>query len=151
MNTLLFTIPSESEMLRLGRKLAKATANQLILFLYGPLGAGKTTFVRGFLRELGYQDKVKSPTYTLVEPYHLPQCDVFHFDFYRLNATNELEHIGIHEYFSTPAICLLEWPEKALPLLPSPDLACYITFVDQAREVRLQAYSALGESILKRI
>lgn len=139
---------NEHDMLSFGEKLARAVPRKTIIFLYGPLGAGKTTFTRGFLRGLGYKDKVKSPTYTLVEPYDAQGCTVFHFDFYRLHDASELEHIGIHDYFTQEAICLIEWPELGLPLLPKPDLACYIAVTEQGREVRLVAYSDIGERIL---
>jgi tRNA threonylcarbamoyladenosine biosynthesis protein TsaE len=138
-------------MLQFGGQLAQAIENNAIVFLYGPLGAGKTTLTRGFLRSLGYQDKVKSPTYTLVEPYEIGDKTIFHFDFYRLNDPQELEHIGIKEYFHASSICLIEWPDKGFPLLPVPDLTCYIEIKDQGREIRLSAQTKQGEEMLKRI
>ena len=145
-------ISSEEEMLAFGAALANAIEkNGAIVFLYGPLGAGKTTFTRGFLRGLGYHAKVKSPTYTLVEPYDVNGTTVYHFDLYRLTDSEELEHIGIREYFKSDAICLIEWPDKGFPLLPVPDLACYIAFADEGREMRIEAQSIRGQEILKKL
>lgn len=145
-------IQSEKEMLAFGTDLADAMMkNGAVIFLYGPLGAGKTTLVRGFLRHLGYRDKVKSPTYTLIETYEIGARNIYHFDFYRLTNSNELRHIGIQEYFSTHSVCLIEWPEKGFPLLPEPDIACYISFIKPGREIRLEARTTCGEEILKRL
>lgn len=142
-------LASENETLQFGARLAAAAGTRAVLFLYGPLGAGKTTLTRGFLRGLGCQEKIKSPTYTLVEAYDLPDRTVFHFDFYRLNDPQELEHIGIQEYFQDTAVCLVEWPEKGLSYLPEPDLACYLMLQEQGRDIRVEARSALGEKILQ--
>lgn len=141
-------VVSEDEMLVLAARLAKAIEQGAIVFLYGPLGAGKTTFTRGFLRSLGYTEKVKSPTYTLVEPYTVMGRNIFHFDFYRITDPNELEHIGIKDYFTDDAICIIEWPEKAFPLLPAADLACYIAFNKNGRDVCIEAQSDRGKKIL---
>jgi tRNA threonylcarbamoyladenosine biosynthesis protein TsaE len=168
MNTDLITtyfLPREEDMLAFGACLAKAIDQDAVIYLYGELGTGKTTLTRGFLRGLGYEDKVKSPTYTLVEPYLVKGKKIFHFDLYRLLDSQELEHMGIRDYFSPGAICLIEWPDKGFPLLSAADLACYIVFKEQeqagdikkngdkeqGREIRLQALSSKGENILKRI
>jgi|SRR5579885_95240 tRNA threonylcarbamoyladenosine biosynthesis protein TsaE len=144
-------LATEDAMLLFGSRLAAAVENGAIIFLHGPLGAGKTTLTRGFLRGLGYHSKVKSPTYTLVEPYEVAGKKIYHFDFYRLKSPDELLHIGIQEYFAPDAVCLIEWPEKGYPLLPGADLACYIAFNEQGREIRLEAYSARGENILNNL
>jgi tRNA threonylcarbamoyladenosine biosynthesis protein TsaE len=148
MNDLHLVLPTESDMLAFAARLASIIKPGSVLFLYGELGAGKTTFTRGFLRGLGFQDKVKSPTYTLVEPYQVGDYQVFHFDLYRLTKATELQHIGIEEYFSPHSICLIEWPEKGLPFLPQPDLACYIAFAAAGRDIHLKAHSALGQALL---
>jgi tRNA threonylcarbamoyladenosine biosynthesis protein TsaE len=144
-------LPSESDLLAFGSDLAKATLEGTTIFLYGQLGAGKTTLTRGFLRGLGFTDKVKSPTYTLVEPYEINGRKLFHFDFYRLDNAMELEHIGIRDYFSPTTICLIEWPEKGFPFLPQPDLACYISFANPGRDIRLEAQTELGHWIVKQL
>jgi len=100
-------------MLALGAQLAEQAKPGDIIFLKGELGAGKTTLARGFLRALGYIGLVKSPTYTLVEPYHLDNVILYHFDFYRLNRIEELDEIGLSDYLTEDAICLIEWPEKS--------------------------------------
>ncbi len=125
-----------------------------VIYLNGSLGAGKTTWTRGFLRALGYQDKVKSPTYTLVEPYHTDQYDVFHFDLYRLKTPEELLQIGLEEYFNQRAVCLIEWPDKGGTHLPKPDLIGYFDILKGAaskRSVRFDALTEHGEKILARL
>jgi tRNA threonylcarbamoyladenosine biosynthesis protein TsaE len=146
---------NENRMLDLAAGLANAVIAASpgggIIFLQGSLGAGKTTFTRGFLRGVGYKNKVKSPTYTLVEPYEIAGLEIFHFDLYRLQAAQELEHMGIREYFSGNAICLIEWPEKGFPLLPPPDLVCDIQFAELGRTISLEAHSAIGKMILSKL
>ena len=105
-------------------------------FLTGELGAGKTTLVRGFLHQLGHHGLVKSPSYTLVESYQINDLEIFHFDLYRINDAQELLHIGIQEYFSDTAICLVEWSEKASALLGHPDIHVTIEYDQQQRDQR---------------
>lgn len=150
-NTVTKYAATEKELLALGEQLAKLLPSQAIIFLYGPLGAGKTTFTRGILRGLNYQGKVKSPTYTLVEPYEIKQQKVFHFDFFRLQDASELKSIGIHDYFNEPAICLIEWPENGFPFLPKPDLACYISPASEGRELRFIAHTPSFVDIIKHL
>jgi len=150
MSNMNLIIKKEEEMLAYAASLAHALEGSAIIYLYGPLGAGKTTFTRGFLRGLGYQGKVKSPTYTLVEPYHVHGKMIYHFDLYRLIDAEELEHIGIREYFKFDTICLIEWPDKGFPLLPAADLACYIAFTVDGREIRVEALTIQGQEIVKR-
>ena len=142
-------LATEDDMLLFAAQFAKAVKSGAILFLKGPLGAGKTTFTRGFLRGLGYASKVKSPTYTLVEPYDIQGKKIFHFDLYRLTHASELEQIGIRDYFTHGAICLIEWPEKGFPLLPAADLICHIVFKDKGREITIEAVSDKGCEVLQ--
>lgn len=144
-------ILTEQAMLDLGGALAKVCDKGAIVFLHGNLGAGKTTMTRGFLRGLGYEGTVKSPTYTIVEPYQFKNKVVYHFDFYRIHDVQELEYIGIQDYFTSDAICLIEWPENGESLLPAADLSCYIQLIDGGREVKFVANSSRGDAILKRL
>lgn len=145
------SIATEEDMLALGAQLAGAIQDEAIIFLYGSLGAGKTTLTRGFLRQFGYTGKVKSPTYTLVEPYQFSTRSIFHFDLYRLHHPNELANIGIKDYFFPSAICLIEWPENGIGYLPQPDIACYIAFQDSGREVRFEACTPKGNAIIQQL
>ena len=142
-------IVDASAMEALGRKLASLCHPGNKLFLQGELGAGKTTLIRGFLNGLGYQGIVKSPTYTLVEPYQIDDLEIFHFDLYRLNDPEELESLGIRDYFSGEAICLVEWPEKAAALLGNPDVYIQIHYQADQRSVSLDARTSLGKEIIR--
>ena len=129
------TIPTDAAMMELGKTIATQITAPGIIFLEGPLGAGKTTFVRGFLQGKGHVGKVKSPTYALVEPYVINQEKIYHFDFYRVTHFQELADIGIEEYFTQDAICLIEWAERMAHFLPKPDLTCKIKIALDSREV----------------
>ncbi len=134
----------------IARRLAQCCKVQssLVIHLIGELGAGKTTFCRGFLHGLGHQGNVKSPTYTVVEPYKLGQRDIYHFDLYRVNSYDELEAIGIRDYFNDQSLCLVEWPERAEGELSNPDLNVSLLYRDDERKLILQSLTAEGESIL---
>ena len=119
----------------------------VIVYLQGPLGAGKTTFARGVLRAFGVTGAVKSPTYTLVEPYSTAFGPVAHFDFYRLAGADEVEYLGMREYLDH-GVCLFEWPERARGGLPPADLQLEITFAGSRREIRVAASSAPGARLL---
>lgn len=145
------TIVNETDMLALGAKLAQACGDTAVIFLYGPLGAGKTTFARGFLRGIGYEGKVKSPTYTLVEPYQVARGYVYHFDLYRLRDPLELDFMGIHDYFIPKSICLIEWPEYGEGILPHADVACHIKIKEDQRVIKLVAQTSIGNHIIERL
>jgi tRNA threonylcarbamoyladenosine biosynthesis protein TsaE len=145
-------IPDSLEMENFGKEFYQAVGSEgLILFLSGELGAGKTTFVRGFLRAMHYDGIVKSPTYTLVEPYELGDEKVYHFDFYRLTSAEELEDMGIRDYFHMHAICLIEWPEKALEQLPTSDLTIRIEINANSRHVTIDANTDRGKDVLQKL
>ncbi|MDE2396741.1 MAG: tRNA (adenosine(37)-N6)-threonylcarbamoyltransferase complex ATPase subunit type 1 TsaE [Burkholderiales bacterium] len=117
--------------------------------LRGPLGAGKTSFVRHLLRALGVAGRIKSPSYAVVESYALAGPAVSHFDFYRFEDPREWEDAGFREVFAAPGLKLVEWPEKAAALLPRPDLRLTLSVRDdEARQVQVQAFTALGRSLL---
>ena len=141
----------ESETLGWAENMARLAKYPLVIFLQGDLGAGKTTFSRGFLRGLGFVGRVKSPTYTLVESYAFDHFSLHHFDFYRVNDPHELEWMGIQDYFTPEAICLIEWPERGQSFLPQPDLICHLSQYERGREIKITAPSLKGESILKRL
>ena len=122
-----------------GRELAARLEPGDLVLLHGDLGAGKTTLVRGILAGLGHSGSVKSPTYTLLEPYQLTSRTVLHFDFYRIGDSRELEFIGIDELMDTDAIKLVEWPERAADRLPPPDLEITLRVEDEGRRIEVEA------------
>jgi tRNA threonylcarbamoyladenosine biosynthesis protein TsaE len=132
-----------------GMAFARALNGHAVVYLQGDLGAGKTTFTRGVLRAFGHQGAVKSPTYTLVEPYELASCTVFHFDLYRLNDPEELELMGIREYCRPDSLLMVEWPDRGYPFLPASDVVITIRGSGEGREIVLQAHSPKGQLILQ--
>ncbi len=146
-------LKDESAQLEFAARVARQVRSGCVIFLQGDLGAGKTTFVRGFLQALGYTGNVKSPTYTLVEPYEIDGQPLYHFDLYRLAEPDELEYAGGRDYFDGHSICLVEWPEKAAGFLPEADLECYLSYQSrgdiQGRGCELKANSEAGRLIVK--
>ena len=133
----------------MGASLAQRCAtNGGRIYLQGELGAGKTTLVRGLLHALGHRGPVKSPTFTLVEPYELGGQFIYHFDLYRVTAVEELEAIGLRDYFEPGNLCLVEWPERGAGLLPGADLEIEIIYAPLGRQVSLKAETAVGTAML---
>jgi len=153
MKQLEYFLADETATIAIGSGLAavvkSATVQQaLVVYLNGDLGAGKTTLTRGFVRGMGHVGNVKSPTYTLVEPYELGEWRVFHFDLYRLADAEELEYMGIRDYFNNDCCCFIEWPEKGAGLLAKADLIINIAYQDEQRVIKLQAKTAHGEQVV---
>lgn len=130
------TVPDETSMLALGERLLPYLQPPKLVFLHGELGVGKTTLVRGILRAFGWQGVVKSPTFTVVEPYDLGDKQLYHLDLYRLTSADELEFIGIRDYFTSKSLIFVEWPSRALDCFPRPDVNCFIDMLPHGREVR---------------
>jgi tRNA threonylcarbamoyladenosine biosynthesis protein TsaE len=130
-------LEDEAATLAFGKRLAGRLAPAALVFLRGDLGAGKTTLVRGILRGLGHAGSVKSPTYTLLEPYELPRSVVYHFDFYRIADSAELDYIGSDELMESIALKLVEWPERVEDKLPPPDVEVRMQIEGEGRRVEV--------------
>ncbi len=135
----------------LGGLLASVCPVPCIIFLQGDLGAGKTTLARGFLHGLGYQGNVKSPTYTLLEPYELQDFNCYHFDLYRLADADELEYLGVQDLLDGQAVLLVEWPERGEGFLPEADLVIEIQHSGRARKVSIEAKTSAGTRVIQRL
>lgn len=131
-----------------GAALAACCPGGLVVYLYGDLGAGKTTLVRGLLRGCGHAGAVKSPTYTLVESYLLSGREVFHFDLYRLADPEELEYLGIRDYSGSDALTLVEWPERGSGFLPAANLLLAIEYVPGGRQLCVTAVGRRGKTVM---
>jgi tRNA threonylcarbamoyladenosine biosynthesis protein TsaE len=145
------TLEGESNMVSFGAQLAAAigvTNSPLLILMKGDLGAGKTTLSRGILQALGHQGAVKSPTYTLVEPYQLAIGQIYHFDLYRLIDPEELEHIGFSDYLSEAKLCIIEWPENGGSYIPQPDILIEITQHKSGRQVILDSNTESGKQCI---
>tara|TARA_Y100000588_G_C13937678_1_gene788638 strand:- start:328 stop:792 length:465 start_codon:yes stop_codon:yes gene_type:complete len=151
MATSTIEIDTAAEMEALGGAIADAATVALTVHLSGELGAGKTTLVRGYMRRLGYKGAVKSPTFTLVESYTLDNRVVHHFDLYRLEDPEELEFIGLDEYFEVGADCLVEWPDHGRSGLPDPDIEIYLGTCGVKRVAKLSADTEYGRRLLATI
>jgi tRNA threonylcarbamoyladenosine biosynthesis protein TsaE len=154
-----FALADERATARLGEALARAIDSEtpaiarqgLVVALAGDIGAGKTTLVRATLRALGVAGAVRSPTFTLVEPYVVSSLNFYHFDFYRLADPEEFSLAGFREMFGPAAVCLIEWPEKAAGSLPPADLRIALRVAEEGRHASLAADTELGAACLERI
>ena len=146
MNGELF-LADEAATLAFGQRLAQATGGRGLITLHGDLGSGKTTLSRGLIQALGHKGAVKSPTYTLVEPYDLPTGGVMHYDLYRLSDPEELEFLGVRDFLDADTLTLIEWPERAGKLLPAPDLAIFLAIHGTGRSLRWHAETVRGEQV----
>lgn len=139
-----FILKDEPETIGLGAKIANVLSGGEVIYLRGELGAGKTTLVRGILNALGHIGNVKSPTYTLIEPYSIADIDVYHFDLYRVNDPEELEAMGIRDYFDGKSICLFEWPEQGGSVIPVADITISLAHVDSGRLAEIGQGTEMG-------
>jgi len=148
-------LPDESATAAFGAALARALAPGLVIYLHGDLGAGKTALTRALLHAAGHQGTVKSPTYTLSEPYRVQldgqPVNVIHYDLYRMSSPEEFLDAGFREDFDGRNICIVEWPEKGEPVLPLPDVKVLLKVSGLGREVELQALSEIGLLCLDRL
>lgn len=140
-------LATEEDMMLLGAALAEILPASGLIFLHGPLGAGKTTLVRSILRAMGVTGAVKSPTYTLVESYAPADRCVHHFDLYRLSDPEELEFMGIRDFLDGRSLTLMEWPERGAGVLPEPDLRIWIGLNLEGRSLEFDPVTPLGDQI----
>jgi len=150
MSELTHYLASETATVAAGAVLGNLFTDGIVLYLEGTLGAGKTTLCRGVLRAFGHSGAVKSPTYTLVEPYELESIHIYHFDLYRLGDAEELEYMGIRDYFQAAHVCLIEWPAKGQGFLPDADLIAKVLPEGTGRNLTLIAASDRGRKIIDR-
>jgi tRNA threonylcarbamoyladenosine biosynthesis protein TsaE len=148
-------LPDEAATAALGAALARALVPGLVIHLHGELGAGKTALTRALLHAAGHGGRVKSPTYTLVEPYRVrigaADVDILHFDLYRLASPEEFLDAGFRDHFNAHSICIVEWPEKAAEVLPKPDIDVHLSMIGCQRDIELQALSEQGSQCLARL
>lgn len=155
-NDITLELNDEAATLACGAHFAHTLLPGLVVYLHGDLGAGKTTFVRGVLHGLGHTGKVKSPTYTLVEPYDIElnnnfKCQLYHFDLYRFISEDEWDAAGFRDYFNQQSICMIEWPEKASHVLPESDIHIHLSMFKEARKIQFSASSQIGKECLKKL
>ena len=141
----------EEAMAARGAELAAVAPHGLVIHLEGDLGMGKTTFSRGFIQSLGHRGAVKSPTYTLVEPYELGDRKIYHFDLYRLGDPEELEFMGLRDYLDGASICLIEWPARGEGFLPPADIVITIEPLGPGRRLRLQPTTRRGIAVVAQL
>ena len=150
-----FHLHEEAGTLALGASLAHTLVPGLAIYLHGELGAGKTTLTRALLHAAGHHGHVKSPTYTLAEPYTITingkPVELFHFDLYRMKSPEEFLDAGFRDHFNDQSICIVEWPENGESVLPPPDITIFLTVSGSGRHVELNALSDEGMQCLDRL
>lgn len=150
-----FILADETATIAMGKRIAdivKSDLNQgIVVYLNGDLGAGKTTLTRGFVQGMGHNGNVKSPTYTLVEPYELQDWQVYHFDLYRLADPEELEYMGIRDYFNSRSCSFIEWPEKGQGMIAAADLVIDLAYHDEQRSITIKSATAIGQKLVQAI
>jgi tRNA threonylcarbamoyladenosine biosynthesis protein TsaE len=149
--TATFDLANEAKMIGFGKDMARLIKSPMIITMRGDLGAGKTTLSRGVLQGLGHRGNVKSPTYTLVEPYELEVGAVYHFDLYRMVDPEELEYMGFADYLLDAALCLIEWPERGEGFIPLADISISIGEANNGRCVTLQGHSNVGRQLVEQL
>ena len=141
-------LENEAETTEIGAKVASCLKGGEIIYLKGELGTGKTTLVRGALNGFGHTGNVKSPTFTIVEPYSIDDHVIYHFDLYRLDDPEELESLGIRDYCDGQSICFFEWPEKGGDFLPDADILISLSYQNEGRALEISTFSEIGDSII---
>ncbi len=144
------SLPRERDARDLAGRLAGVCPRDFVIYLHGDLGTGKTTLARAMIKALGHDGAVRSPTYTLIEPYEVSGRRIFHLDLYRLADPGELEYLGLRDLLSEEAVLLVEWPSRGRGMLPEPDLECHLDHAGSGRRLELVARSARGETVLAR-
>ncbi|MBN9230195.1 MAG: tRNA (adenosine(37)-N6)-threonylcarbamoyltransferase complex ATPase subunit type 1 TsaE [Legionella sp. 40-6] len=144
-------LPNENESIAFGKRLALCVRPPLVFAFTGDLGMGKTAIIRALVQGLGVESPVKSPTFSLVESYHLPTMHIHHFDLYRINDEEELDYLGFRDYFTDDSLCAIEWAEKANQLVPYIDLQFTLSLAGAGRQLHLMAKSDSGKTILEKL
>jgi len=146
-----WSLPDEAATAALAARVADVLDKGLVLYLHGPLGAGKSSFARALLTALGVGERVKSPTYSLLEGYMARDRPAWHLDLYRIADPGELEWLGLDALADPAAVVLVEWPERGAGALPAADLELRLGYAEQGRQALLRAFTARGEDLLARL
>ena len=144
-------LPDEAATSALATRVAATLDGGLVIYLHGPLGAGKTSFARALLTAYGVGERVKSPTYSLIEGYTAAGRPAWHLDLYRIADPGELEWLGLDALSDPAAVVLIEWPERGVGALPAADLAWHLAYADDGRQARAVAVSGRGRQVLARL